>query len=211
MISVDSPESRTSVSGAPPAVRLGVVLCGGASRRMGEDKARLELDGRTLLEHALRTLSSVCPAVVLAVGERDRYEELGVPRVLDREPGLGPLAGLESALAHLFQAGGELLCVLACDMPRANAEVFRALLTRIEATGADLCLARTEDGMEPLLGVYRRTALDPIRRALTRGDLALRSIHPDLSVEFLDLGESEDLSDGDPTANLNTPADLRAE
>ena len=95
------PSSAQAARPAAAAKLVGALLCGGASRRMGRDKARLELDGRTLLERASSLLGGSCTRMLLCCGAAPRYTELGVPLVLDAPGESGPLAGVAAALATL--------------------------------------------------------------------------------------------------------------
>jgi len=134
------PEERRAFSGpvdaAPRALSaaFGVCICGGLSRRMGRDKADLVLGDRTLLARATGTLSEVAREVVLATGSSARYRELGLRIALDRYIDAGPRAGLEAGLSAVVEglsSSGELVVVLPCDMPRADAALFFALLERV--------------------------------------------------------------------------------
>ena len=201
---------------APPMAFLGVVFCGGASQRMGRDKAALPLAGHSLLERATAVLDRVAGSVVLACGPEDRYAELGRPRVLDAAPDLGPLGGLSAALEHLVDSSAERpaadpwLAALACDMPRARAEVFEALLARARERDADACLLETDGGVEPLYAVYRGTCLAAVRAALAAGERRMISFHDTLTVTTL--AESE-LAGGlrSCAVNVNTPSDYERE
>lgn len=184
----------------------GVVFCGGASRRMGRDKALLVLDGMTLLERAARTLAAVTPRVLLATGAEPRYAELGLDHVLDGEPGAGPLAGLAAALARIEHARIAFVCVLACDMPRVPVAVFPALLSRARAENVEACLVRTRGGLEPLCGVYHARCLPAVRAALARGERRMDSFHGDIRL----VTRSEEELELDCTRNLNTPEEFRA-
>jgi molybdopterin-guanine dinucleotide biosynthesis protein A len=185
----------------------GVVFCGGASARMGRDKALLVLDGESLLEHAVRELARVTPRVLLASGSAPRYPALGLECVLDPASGLGPLAGLCAALERLEREGVSHACVLACDMPRARAETFRALLARARTERADVCLVATATGLEPLCGVYHVRALPAVRAALAGGARRMNAFHG--AVRLVTVPEHE-LADG-CARNLNTPDEFRAE
>ncbi len=196
----------------------GAVLCGGQSRRMGQDKAMLRCGGGTLLEHAVGVLREVTPRVVLACGPTDRYEALGWERVLDRASDLGPLGGLEAALAWAVSGRRPRetwLLVLACDMPRAEGEVFRRLLERARAHEVDACLLESASGVEPLCAVYRGTCLPAVRRALDAGERKMISFHRDfgeLALETLLEAElSGALAQRGCAHNLNTEAEVRAE
>lgn len=144
----------------------GLVLCGGASARMGRDKARLELGARSLLARALDALRPWCDELRLACGATARYGELGLALDLDRAPGLGPLAGLEAGLAA---ARHERVLAVAVDMPWLAEAPLGELLLELERTGADACLVDGPRGLEPLCGAWSRRALPAVRAALDAG------------------------------------------
>jgi molybdopterin-guanine dinucleotide biosynthesis protein A len=178
---------------------------------MGRDKARLELGGRTLIERAVAALGELCPRVVLASGAEPRHPELGRECLLDEPPASGapggPLAGLAAVLARIADEPGiEYVCMLACDMPHAGAEVFRVLLERARAAGADVCVVGTEGGLEPLCAVVHGRCLGPVRAALARGERRMIAFHPDVRVCVVpadELGASCAL-------DLDTPEEYRA-
>jgi len=197
-----------------PRVVLGAVLCGGGSRRMGQDKALLSLAGKSLLARAAEVLAALGAPVVLACGAEDRYAQLGLERVLDRGADLGPLAGLEAALDRACHAGNGYICVLACDMPRASARVFEQLLLRAEARGADACLLATPAGLEPLLAVYSTRCLDSVRRALDAGERRMDAFHRRFGALVIETLDTQDLPEETPAEvarNLNTPAEFQVE
>jgi molybdopterin-guanine dinucleotide biosynthesis protein A len=180
----------------------GVVLCGGQSRRMGRDKALIELDGESLVARATRTLAAVCDEVWLATGSTPRYVDLGLHSVLDALEGAGPLAGLTAALGELDR---EWLAVLACDLPQVDARLFADLRDHARRENLDACLAETPGGREPLCAVYRRSCAPAAQRALASGERRMVSFweaSTDLKVGTLRA------RCGDPGLNLNTPQDL---
>jgi molybdopterin-guanine dinucleotide biosynthesis protein A len=228
LIAVANKAERQAAAGVPARIDslTGVVLCGGASRRMAGagDKALLRVGERTLLEDAAAVLGGVSARVLLACGAERRYAELGLELVLDApwpdagdeegaregdDRGPGPLAGL---LAALEAAGTEWLAVLACDMPRAQPGILRRLHDRAVERDLDACLFETEAGVEPLFAVYRRSCSEPIRRALAAGRRRLVAFHDEISVATLREAELEPaLRARDCARNLNTPADLARE
>lgn len=202
-----------------PATRLvGVALCGGESRRMGTDKARLRLAGNSLLELVIERLERICGRVVLACGSQARYSELGRELVLDdpRLAGRGPIAGILGAL-DAFEA--ERFLVLACDLPRADGALLEALVLRAEEERLDACLFESARGPEPLCAVYARTLRHPMRAALAAGEGRVIDFlrHPLPDGRALRAGwvrEEElggELAAADPAFNLNTPAELELE
>ncbi len=192
----NTPVGRTTPG---PAEVTGVVLCGGRSRRMGTDKAVLEVGGRRMIDAVLDALQPLAGRVVLACGSAPRYGELGLTVALDGIADGGPLVGL---LAGLEAADTEWCVVLASDMPRASSGIMEALIERAARDELDVCLLESESGIEPLFGVYRRSCIPAIRAALDAGERRMIAFHDGLSVGTLrrtGLGS---------TLNVNTPAEL---
>lgn len=177
----------------PPAPRLAaVILTGGTGARLGgADKAALEIDGRTLLEHALAATATVTEVVV--VGPE---VPTGRPVTWTREdpPGGGPAAGVLAGLDALAEQP-ELVCVLAVDMPRFTAgtltRLVDVLLARPEADAA--CLGDEAGHQQWLAGVYRCATLaaaDPPRREDRHG-MSMRRLVGALRVATVSAVEDE--------------------
>jgi molybdenum cofactor guanylyltransferase len=147
-----------------------VILAGGESRRMGRDKAWVEFDGQPLI---LRALSAVRDSGIKEVFISGRagsdYSALGCPLLFDREPGCGPLAGIERAL-EVTEAS--LLLVLAVDLPWMTAAFFRKLAERCDPlTGV---VPKLRGQLEPLAGIYPKRCQLIVRDCLRRGRRAVR-------------------------------------
>ncbi len=190
---------------------LGALICGGQSRRMGRDKAALLLGERTFLERGVQVLRAVAPRVVLACGPEDRYAESGLPRVLDRAPNLGPLAGVAAALEAAQVDGAratDYVAVLATDLPYADGAPFDALLARAHETAADVCLLASQDGLEPLYGLYRVAVLPAVLAALEGGVRRMTGFHSGFGpvvVETLSKDSWGGRGVEDAARNVNTP------
>jgi molybdopterin-guanine dinucleotide biosynthesis protein A len=129
-----------------------VILAGGESRRMGQDKAWLEIGGQSLLAHAVSTVRDSGAEEVLISGRVGAdYSALCCPVVFDRELGCGPLSGIERALEV---ASAPLLLVLAVDLPNMTAAFLRKLASRCDPlTGA---VPKLAGQLEPLAAIYPR-------------------------------------------------------
>ena len=181
---------------------VGVVLAGGASRRMGADKARLAIGGESLAARAAARLAAVVEEV--AVADRGRGLVPGL-RSLEDGAGAGPAAGILGAAAAF---PGRPLLILACDLPGVPAELLRELA---RTAGADAAVPRHAGGIEPLAALYGPAALRALaeRSAAGRWSLWDLAAAPGLAVRYL---EGEELARFGPVerlfANLNTPEEL---
>lgn len=178
----------------------GVLLAGGASARMGRDKASLMLEGQPLFARVRRALSLVCGQVMIA-GDRPDLATDHCPAFADRFPG-SSLGGLHNALSH---AGTDWVCILPCDLPYPSPRLLQTLLDRRGPT-VDAVVPRHADGSEPLIACYRRAILPQVEAQLNRGQLRLTALLDRLRVAWL---EAADLPPGWRRAlrNLNAPDD----
>ncbi len=183
---------------------LGAVLAGGASRRMGRDKAALPVAGRPMIERAVAALAAGCHEVVV-VTARDQTPDGGCRVVPDRRPSCGPLGGLETALAEARDGGYDAVAVLAVDLPLVDAQGVEALLAAREA---DVPVAASRTGIppfEPLCAVYPVGVLGTATRLLDEGERAARALFETLGGRVVDGVAGADV-------NVNEPADVvRAE
>lgn len=177
----------------------GFVLVGGLSTRMGQDKALLSMDSRPLVADVARDVAVATGSAVL-IGSPERYGHLGFECLPDLRPGLGPLAGIEAALAS---SRGDLNLVVACDMPGLTAPFLEKLLRRAVETGALSVVTRDTTGVvHPLCAVYRTTCLPVVQRALDRRRLRLKDMVEELQAIPFDIDEI--------VWNVNTPQEWSA-
>lgn len=148
----------------------GLILAGGASRRMGRDKAWLEWEGRSLLARAVDASRQIGIEEVFISGRADvDYTALGCPVLLDVEPGQGPLGGIERGL---HRCALPLLFVVAVDLPKMTPVVLRHLLARVEGQVGVVPFRQGE--VEPLAAVYPKMCQELARGRLQRGQRSAR-------------------------------------
>jgi len=183
----------------------GFVLMGGASRRMGQPKHQLILEGETLLIRAARKLRSVAGRVYL-LGPPDRARGLDWVALPDELPGIGPLGAIHTGL---HRTRTEFNLFFSCDIPFMEVRLLRYLVQQAIASRADVTLAVTpRRGYQPLCAVYRRRALPAVRRSLAADRNKVASFFPKVHVQALPwpelarAGFRPSIFD-----NLNTPAD----
>lgn len=178
------------------ASRAGFVLVGGNSSRMGQDKARLPYQGKTLVEHVAGAVAEAAGSVML-VGAPERYQGLHFAVLADSRTGLGPLAGIHTALAA-SQSDWNL--IVACDMPAVSGPFLETLLSAAEISAGDCLIPVGPSGRrEPLCAVYHLRCLPAIRAALDRDVRKVTQALDGLRVITWNVSESRWFQ------NVNTP------
>ena len=177
----------------------GVLLTGGASRRMGTDKARLVVNGEALAARSARVLAEVCDPVI-EVGSGVS----GLPAIREEPPGAGPLAALLAGVGALGEPRSVVL--LACDLPNVSAELIRLL---VEWPGSGTVIPVVNGRFQYACARYGPAAFDEARAALRSGDSSLRAITGS-DCEFLTETEWRGVASALTFADVDTPEDLRS-
>ncbi len=186
----------------------GLLLAGGASRRMGRDKTKLILGEETLVARQVRSLLAVCRAVVV-VGSRENFPQPQVRAVADVLPGCGPLGGIYTGL---LQARTEYNLILGCDLPFISKRFLQFLCECALEGKADVTVAQSPDRrLQPLCGVYRRQAASAIRSRLEAGEYKTSAFFGRVHCRVLSWPEVARRGFAPSLfANLNTPEDYEA-
>jgi len=179
------------------------IMAGGRSKRMGQDKAWIELDGEPLITRVATVLAQVADEVIVVANER-RYASLGLRVVKDRYPEGGALGGIATGVAA---ATHDTVLVAACDMPFLSVEVWRLLLGH--AGEADVVIPRIGGEYETLHALYTKACVPHMVRALAENRLRVVAFFDQVRVQAIEEGE---LRAVDPTlrafTNVNTPEEL---
>jgi molybdopterin-guanine dinucleotide biosynthesis protein A len=192
--------------------RMGFLIAGGRSSRMGADKAFLDFGGQTLLDRALTVMGAVCGKVTI-VGDPARFAQYGsskyVSVVADIFSGCGPLAGIHAALVH---STAELNLMLAVDMPYISRELLAFLFATAEDADnhAIVTVPRTNKGFQPLCAVYRRDFSVAAEQALRAGKYKIDAAFSSVSTRVIGEGELAAAGFSEQIFfNVNTPQDRR--
>jgi molybdopterin-guanine dinucleotide biosynthesis protein A len=182
----------------------GIILCGGKSTRMGENKAFIQIDGIPIIQRIYLLFKTLFSEIMIVTNETESFMNFEAKIHRDLIPDRGALGGLYSGI---FYASSPYAFCVACDMPFLKGPVIQYLLNQIE--GHDVIVPKTKDGLQPLHAIYSKTCLDPIRATLEQGKYKITDFYPRVNVKTLDENEFRSL---DPTMesfiNVNTPAEL---
>ncbi len=181
----------------------GYVLAGGESRRMGRDKALMQLDGQPLVLRAVQALRPFVEKVTL-LAPLGRYESFGLPVVPDKWAA-GPLAGVCAAL-YSTQARWNIF--LACDLPLVTRNFVEHLTQRVRATDCDAVVPRTSDGWQPLSAAYHANCQTAFTQALQQGERSIIRLLEHIRVEEITTDQMQSAGVQETElVNVNTPED----
>ncbi|MGD0204917.1 MAG: molybdenum cofactor guanylyltransferase [Dehalococcoidia bacterium] len=188
----------------------GVIMAGGASRRLGRNKALERIGGEALIERVIDSLVPLTTEVLVVVARPEQAADLRLPPwvrvVSDRYPGRGSLGGIFSGLEASAEPWS---LVVACDMPFLNCELLRHLTE--ESSNVDAVVPCLGGQPEPLHALYSKACLAPMERMLRAGQLKIAPLFEAVRVRYVHEAAIDRI---DPHHlsffNINTQADLEA-
>ena len=198
---------RVSNRGRPRRVS-GVILAGGESRRLGQNKALLRIGGQTLIERVVGSIAPLSAEVIVVVASPQQAAALPLPRevrvVSDLFPGYGSLGGIYTGLSV---SRGPWSLLVACDMPFLNSRLLRRLMAmRRDVDAVIPCL---EGQPEPLHAFYSKACLAPMERMLRAGQLKIAPLFEAVRVRYVDEATIDRIDpDHRSFFNVNSPADV---
>ncbi len=181
-----------------------IILAGGKSTRMGEDKAFIELRGRAIIEHILAVFLALSDDIVIVTNNPEQYRCLGQRIVSDLLPQSGSLVGLYSGLhaiayQHAF--------AVACDMPFISVPLVNYMIKQID--DYDAVIPSYDDYYEALHAIYSCACIPVIEAQLTRGDYKITNFFDQIRARYINKTEIARFASGHWSFfNVNNPSDL---
>ena len=182
----------------------GAILAGGKSLRYGSNKALEMFEGRSLIEHAVRSLVGVCDPILVVANDLAPYLHVRATLLQDMVREQGPLGGIYTAL--LFSPH-DWVFTKATDMPFLAPELVRMM----EALrgGCEAVVPLLNDRTEPLVALYSNRCLPSIAAALEQGEKKVTSFYRKVKVRELPEKAWRKVDpEGLSFKNINTPENL---
>lgn len=181
-----------------------IILAGGASRRMGRDKAFIQIEGIRLLDYVYGKCRELFNEIIIVTNEPKQFVDYQTPVVPDEIPGIGSIGGLYTGLKR---ASNYYSFCVACDMPFLNPELITHLIE--ERHTNDIVIPKTRAGFEPLHAVYSKRCIEPLKKFIENGDLKISNLLEEVKVRYY---SEEEIKKVDPSLlsfmNVNTKKEL---
>ena len=182
----------------------GILLAGGASRRMGSDKSLIDFKGIPLIQHCYTKIKDICDEIIISANIPDKYSFLNAKTIPDEVIGLGPIGGIYACLKH---SGSDANLILASDMPYLSVELINYLCDHKGL--AEFVVPETTPGkIEPLCAIYHKAVIPLLKKMIDKNELKIQNLRFYCSTIMVNI--SPDLDFYTPTLfqNINTPDDL---
>jgi molybdenum cofactor guanylyltransferase len=177
----------------------GLVLAGGASQRMGRDKAALAYHGKPQLQWAYELLQTVCAKTFVSVraDQRDEPTRASLPQIVDTQAGIGPMAGISAALTEYPNVAW---LVLACDLPFLSRESLAHLIGQRDTTRIATAYRSAHDRLpEPLCAIWEPASGEAVANWIAIGKQCPRKLLINSNTALIEQLDPRGLD------NINTP------
>jgi molybdopterin-guanine dinucleotide biosynthesis protein A len=150
----------------------GIILSGGKSKRMGTNKALLEIKGQRLIDRTASIMKSLFDPVIIVTNTPLVYLDLETEIVTDLYANTGALGGIYTGL---FYAPSEQAFVIACDMPFIDDNFIKYMIDK--SKNFDIVVPKCPDGLQPLHAIYSKKCLPRIENLLKNDDLKITGFY----------------------------------
>jgi len=183
----------------------GAVLAGGQSRRMGTNKAFIEVDGVPIIERVLAVLGEVFERRLIIADDVHLFHGLDAPAIPDYYKGAGSLGGIYTALLN---SDSRQTFVTACDMPDIKAEAVKRLISTPH-DDALVIIPHINGRLHPMHALYDKRCLAPIEEMIRKGELRIMSLFDGIKIKKLTEDEFSGVDIAASVANINTRQELK--
>jgi molybdopterin-guanine dinucleotide biosynthesis protein A len=181
-----------------PKQITGVVLAGGLSRRMGQDKGSMLFRDKALILYSYEVLKPFVNSVWLSSNQKP-HASFGLPMLADIHHSIGPIGGLHAAL---IAAPTEWILVLPCDTPLVQAELIMQLFNTSISTDCQAIVPSHDGHFEPLFALYHKNTIDQINIQISKGDYKMTHFIEQINTVIVQVSQQKSF------VNINTPEDF---
>lgn len=183
-------------TGETVPVSIGI-LAGGKSRRMGCNKALMELNNETMLARIIHSLSG-CGPILVSASEKGIYEQYADNIVYDENRDIGPIEGIRRLVA---ESDSEYVFICAADMPFVNADIV-TYISQFISSDYDCFVIADEEHIHPLCAIYSKRILSAVNEAISEGRYRLTEILKRVRCKYISIEQTK--LDKKVLKNVNT-------
>ncbi|MDA3779161.1 MAG: molybdenum cofactor guanylyltransferase [Bacteroidales bacterium] len=182
---------------------IGIVLAGGKSSRMGQEKGLIKYKNKTLIEYVIESITPFCDNIIISSSNKE-YKKLGLSIIEDEIPDCGPLGGIYSAMKN---TNADNYLVVSCDLPFISQKLLKNMISICDEWDA-IIPVDWNNRVQPLCACYGRSFLPNVQNAIKNGEFKIIRALKDLDVNFFSIKENSSLFSSLMFYNVNFPSDL---
>ena len=182
----------------------GIILAGGKSSRMGEDKGLVLLNGKPMVQYIIEALKEVVSDIII-ISNNESYTKFGIPVYADIIKDKGPVGGIYTGL---YNSTTELNFCISCDVPMISSDFILWLLKR--SGKSYITIPMYKDKVHQMIGVYSKQVLSNFKESTEKGHLKLSQVNSDMACEIIDIEKEYANFDELIFSNINTKNELRS-
>jgi molybdopterin-guanine dinucleotide biosynthesis protein A len=160
-----------------------IILAGGQSKRMGTDKALLELDGVSLLQNTINLCESISDSILIS-SNNPKHNKFGWPVISDEIKNCGPLGGIFTCLK---KSKTDWNVVISVDAAFVKVEFLQFILAEI--SDVEAIVPFSDRGKEPLIALYNKTVLSAMNKKIDQGDFKMHGLLETINTKYVDAGK----------------------
>ena len=181
-----------------------IILAGGKSARFeGQDKALLEIEGRTFLERIVAAAKPVSKEIII-ISPNNYDLETEIKIYDDLIPNCGPLGGIFTGLSV---SSSEYNFTLSCDLPFINTELLSYLYE--SCTDNEITIVQFNNRINPLCGIYASSIKNKLEALLKNGTLKMHEVIKNFDTKVIDINDSLHFYDEKILVNINDPEEYK--
>lgn len=179
----------------------GIILAGGMSSRMGQDKGLMQFRGKQMVQYSIELLSQFTSQILIS-SNNHLYNQFNFPVIADTYKNCGPIGGLHASLSATTTKWN---IILSCDAPFVDPILFQQMLKMI--VDQDAIIPQNENGLEPLFAIYNKRISPFLEEKIKSQEFKLQKILKERNISLFD---ATDLKTQIPNlfSNINSPEDL---
>lgn len=183
----------------------GIILAGGKSSRLGEEKGLAHFHKKPLVSYAIETLKPICSEIIISANiHLNEYSAFGFPVVQDEFKNVGPIGGLSACLK---QSTSQYNFVLSCDTPFVDPHLYTYLIKNIENFQAAVPLHHN-NLIEPLCACYASNVIWDMERNIEKGNYKMHDFLDRINCKIIEITDRLSFYSDELFVNINTQKDL---
>ncbi len=179
-----------------------IILAGGNSSRMGEDKGLLELNGSPMIGHVINTLKDIADDILI-VSNNEAYQQFGLPVYSDIIPNKGPIGGIYTGLV---KSNTEVNIVISCDSPFMTTSFINKLLAH--SCAQEVTISSYNGRVHPTIGIYNQSITPTLKQQIDNNEFKLMSTIEKVRHQIIPFSSTDEAIDPIIFSNINTQQEL---